>query len=158
MSQISPLIFFSSEEELFSWTYLLKKTLRRTKILISPVWNKVLKVWDDAAKISSKFFYNKNPANIYWFNVNNWNTRKRCETCSKSTIKSHYCRSGIFIVNFEHISHLFSSAFIVYFEQVNDSWETGALGNSKGKEPQKSRPKLKHMYIIYLLRMFALLE
>ena len=46
MSQISPLMFSSSKKELFSWTYLLKKTPRRTKILISPVWNKILKIWD----------------------------------------------------------------------------------------------------------------
>ena len=46
MSQISPLMFFSSEKELFSWTYLLKKTPQRTKILISPIWNKILKIWD----------------------------------------------------------------------------------------------------------------
>ena len=45
------------------------------------------------------------------FKVNNGNTRTRCEICSELTIKmperrdSH--RSGIFIVNFEHISHLF---------------------------------------------------
>ena len=45
MSQISPL-FLSSEKELFSWTYLLKKTTRRTKILISPVWNKIFKIWE----------------------------------------------------------------------------------------------------------------
>ena len=31
-------------------------------------------------------------------------------------------RSGLFIVNFEHISHLFSSASIIDFEQVNVSW------------------------------------
>ena len=37
MSQISPLMFFSLEKKVFSWTYLLKKTLRRTKYLISPV-------------------------------------------------------------------------------------------------------------------------
>ena len=33
-----------------------------------------------------------------------------CEICSKSTIKSqerHWCRSGDFVVNFEHISHFF---------------------------------------------------
>ena len=29
-----------------------------------------------------------NPANIYLFKVNNKNTRKRCEICSKSTIKT----------------------------------------------------------------------
>ena len=32
---------------LFSWTYLLKKTPWRTKILISSVWNKILKTWDN---------------------------------------------------------------------------------------------------------------
>ena len=46
MSQISPLIFFSSGKELFSRTYLLKIIRRRTEILISPVWNKILKIWD----------------------------------------------------------------------------------------------------------------
>ena len=41
---------------------------------------------------------------------NNRNTRTRCEICSKLTIKTpkqrHWRRSGVFIVNFEHISHL----------------------------------------------------
>ena len=46
MCQISPVMVFSSEKELFSWTYLRKKTPRRTKILISLVWNKILKIWD----------------------------------------------------------------------------------------------------------------
>ena len=49
------------------------------------------------------------PANIYLFKVNNCDTRKRCEICSKLTIKTleqlHCCRSGIFIVKFKHISH-----------------------------------------------------
>ena len=39
------------------------------------------------------------------------NARKRCEICSKLIIKPserrHGCRSGIFIVNFEHVSRLF---------------------------------------------------
>ena len=51
-----------------------------------------------------------NPAYIY-FKVNNGNTRKRWEISSKLTIKTperhHWRRSGFFIVNFEHISHLF---------------------------------------------------
>ena len=34
--------------------------------------------------------------------------------------------------------------------------EAGALGNNIVKESQKPRPKLKNMYIIYLLRIFAL--
>ena len=36
---------FSSKMELFGWTDL-KKTPWRTKILIYPVWNKILKIWD----------------------------------------------------------------------------------------------------------------
>ena len=35
--------------------------------------------------------------------------------------------------------------------------EAGAFGNNKGKEPQKARPELKNMCIIYLLRILALL-
>ena len=42
--------------------------------------------------------------------VNNRNIRARCEICSELTIKiperRHWRRSGIFIVNFEQISHL----------------------------------------------------
>ena len=32
----------------------------------------------------------------------------------------------------------------------------GAFGIGTGKEPQKPRPKVKTMYIIYLMRIFAL--
>ena len=50
------------------------------------------------------------PAGNYMFKVNNKNTRTMCEICSKLTIKiperRHWRCSGIFIVNFEHISHL----------------------------------------------------
>ena len=42
--------------------------------------------------------------------VNNRNTKIRCEICSKLTIKTrerrYWRRSGVFIVNFEHISYL----------------------------------------------------
>ena len=47
------------------------------------------------------------------------------EICSKLTIKSSEQRHhtfGVFIVKFEHISHLFLSASIDYFEQVNVCW------------------------------------
>ena len=61
------------------------------------------------------------PAGNYMFKVNNRNTRKRCEICSKLTINTskwrHWRRSGVFIVNFEHISHC-SSASVVNFEHV----------------------------------------
>ena len=47
---------------------------------------------------------------IYGLKVNNRNTRTRCEICSKLTKKTperHHCRwSGVFIINFENISHL----------------------------------------------------
>ena len=46
-------------------------------------------------------------ANIFLFKVNNTNTRKRCEIGSKLTINTYFT--------------LFSTAFIVDFEQVNVS-------------------------------------
>ena len=56
--------------------------------------------------------------------VNNRNTRTRCEICSRLTIQTpeqrHWRRSGVFIVNYEHIT--FSSVSIVNFEQVNADW------------------------------------
>ena len=42
---------------------------------------------------------------------------KKWEICSKLTIKT-WRRSDVFVINFEHISHLFS----VDFEQANVSW------------------------------------
>ena len=47
---------------------------------------------------------------MYLLKVNNRNTRTRSGICLKLTIKTqerrHWHRSGIFMVNFEHISHL----------------------------------------------------
>ena len=62
------------------------------------------------------------PSNIYLFKVNKSYFRKRCELCSKLIIKTPKRRqwrcSGVFIVNFEHISHFFLLfLFIVGFEQ-----------------------------------------
>ena len=69
-----------------------------------------------------------------FFKVNNRNTRKRYEICSKLTItipERHHCHhSGVFIVNFEHISHLFLVLFIVVFEQVTVSWELTSICQS----------------------------
>ena len=51
---------------------------------------------------------------------------QRCEICLKLTIKTskrrQWRRSGIFIFNFEHISHLISSVSIVNFEHVIAGW------------------------------------
>ena len=53
---------------------------------------------------------NHYPVGIYLLKVNNGNTRKRCEICSKLTTTTpeqrHCRRSGVFIVNFEHSLHL----------------------------------------------------
>ena len=50
------------------------------------------------------------PAGNYRFKVNNRNTGIRCEICSKLAIKTlerrQWRHSGVFIVNFEHISYL----------------------------------------------------
>ena len=50
-----------------------------------------------------------NPASNYIFKINNKNTNTRCEICSKLTVKTperrQLHRSGVFTVNFEHISH-----------------------------------------------------
>ena len=58
-----------------------------------------------------------NPAGMYLLKVSNRSTRARCEICSKLTIKiperRQWRRSGIFIVNFEHISHLVP-AFLLF--------------------------------------------
>ena len=47
---------------------------------------------------------------IYLLKVSNRNTRKKCEICSKLTIKTPEWRqwrpSGVFIIKFEHTSHL----------------------------------------------------
>ena len=68
-----------------------------------------------------------NPVGIYLLKVNNRDTKTRCEICSKLTIKTperrHLYRSGVFIVNFEHIftpCPIFFS--VVNFEQVITDW------------------------------------
>ena len=49
-------------------------------------------------------------AGLYMLKDNDRNTRTRCDICQKLTIKTlerrQWRRSGVFIVNFEHISHL----------------------------------------------------
>ena len=50
------------------------------------------------------------PVGIWLLKINNSNTRTRCEICSKLTTKAserrQWHRSVVFMVNFEHISHL----------------------------------------------------
>ena len=57
---------------------------------------------------------------IYLLKVNNRNTSTRCEICSKLTLLSLLltCCSGVFIVNFEHVSH-HVLVFQFFCENVN---------------------------------------
>ena len=61
------------------------------------------------------------PAGNYMFKVNNRNSKTGCEICSRLTIKTperHHCgRSGFFIVNFDHISHLFVVFLLISFSR-----------------------------------------
>ena len=57
-------------------------------------------------------FIFKYPLNIYLFKFNNRNTGKRCEICSRLALKLPE-RGGVFIVNFEHISHFFLSFLLL---------------------------------------------
>ena len=59
----------------------------------------------------TKLLNTSKPANIYLFKVKKRNTRKRCKICSELTIKTPEWRQrrhpDVFIVNFEHYSHIF---------------------------------------------------
>ena len=58
-------------------------------------------------KLHHSFAQNIYSPNIYLFKINNKNTRKKSEICSKLIIKTpeqpQRRHSGVFIVNFEHI-------------------------------------------------------
>ena len=66
---------------------------------------------------------------IYLLKINNRNIRTMCEIYSKLVKKTleqgQECRSGVFFVNFEQISHIVLVFLcIVDFEQVNVGWGT----------------------------------
>ena len=109
MSQISPLMFFSSEKELFSGTYLLKKTQRRTKVLISPVWNRILKIWDTLFELLQ-------------IEVQ----------CSKNYLKTVSPReAGAFRNNVEHKSHVqnWKNMYVIYLHKNLLCLQSNASGN-----------------------------
>ena len=63
---------------------------------------------------------------IYLFQVNNRNTRARCEICSKLTIKPpewhNWFYSGVFIFNSEQILYFFLTVIVIAFQLVNLHW------------------------------------
>ena len=62
----------------------------------------------------------------YLFKVNNGNTRTMCEIYSKLTKKTpkrrQWRRSGIFVVNFEQISHIVLVLPFLTLKNVNECW------------------------------------
>ena len=111
------------------------------------------------------FSINSNSAGIYLLKVNNRNTRIRCEICSKLTIKiperRQWDRSGIFIVHFEHISHLVSTVSIVNFEHLiagwGKDWELEAKTNLKWYHALKIKAWEFLCYIHSSLTSFSVL-
>ena len=75
---------------------------------------------------SFTFFF---PAGNYMFRVNNRNTRIKREICSKLTIKTPEWRQlhrfGVFIANFEHISHLVLLFLLFLFHALSREIQAG---------------------------------
>ena len=71
------------------------------------------------------FIFNLFSAGICLLKVNNRNPRARREICSKLTIKTkerfQWGHSGVFIVNFEYISHLVL-VFLLLTLNINADW------------------------------------
>ena len=102
----------STEPILDFWNYFYKKKLLPQKK--NKKWNCPSSEMHDSSLISGGDINFKSwlvlhvlLAEIYLLKVNNRNTRTRCEICWKLTIKlperRQWRRSGIFIVNFEHV-------------------------------------------------------
>ena len=77
------------------------------------------------------FKINYNPAGNYMFKVNNRDTRTRCKICSNLTImttKRHqWRRSGVFIANFEDVSHLVLFLLLTLSRQTpTRKWNNGS--------------------------------
>ena len=93
-------------------------------------WEHWLKSWKQVKELCSHLT-EKKPERGKWChfkailtssNLTKKSSRKMCEICSKLAIKTleqrQWHRSGVFLVNFGHISHLFLSIFIVVFEHT----------------------------------------
>ena len=97
----------------------------------------------------SRFLYSIYQANIYLLKVNDRDTRKRCEICSKLTIKSpewrHWRYSVVFIVNFEYISHIFLVLLML-------TWISNVIWVVTTK--YLFRKILFHWYGVYLICLF----
>ena len=70
----------------------------------------------------------RNSGNNFLFNINNRSTKRRGEICSKFLIKipewRHWHGRDVFIVNFQHISHL----FLVFLLFTLNKWMLAGKG------------------------------
>ena len=89
-----------------------------TQILVIAKLNGIIDIFREALIVLSSF-----PTRNYLFKVSNWNTRIRCENCSRLRMKTlercQWRRSSVFIVNCEHISNFL---LIIDFEQAKVCW------------------------------------
>ena len=103
---LSSLSFVNSRYVLAFWYYLeiMPDALSVVSIVNRCNRKKILSLRENCNPI-------KHPDNIYLFKVNDRNTRKRCEICSKLTIKTperlQRRRYDVFIVKSEHFSYIF---------------------------------------------------
>ena len=89
------------------------ETIVNWKNLLSSIYGRTF-FDENSERLKAENYFHKNvrsyPVGIYLFKVNNRNTRTRCEICLKLAIKTpegrHWRFSGVFIVNFEQISHV----------------------------------------------------
>ena len=88
------------------------------------------------------------PRNNYLLKFNNRNTRKSSEVCSKLTIKTieqrHSRRYGVFIFNFEYISHFF---LVFLFLTLNKQMFSGLSTCSNN-----SRNNISHCFFVLVTR------
>ena len=102
--------FFSEKR---SWIWTCSEISRKFRLL-----RKSATILNEASSylytLGNDIYTGKNSStNIYLFRVNNSNTRKRREICSKLAIMSLQRRSTVFIVNFEYI-YTFLHLFLVF--------------------------------------------
>ena len=105
--QISMIKYFGKIVNDFWWLVIYAKA----SLVDVLQWSKyAAELYHDSQKDQNQIFYRMSPAGIHLLIVNNSNTRTRCEICSKLTIRTperrQWRRSSIFIVSFEHVSHL----------------------------------------------------
>ena len=89
-------------------------------------------------------------------NVNNRNAKTRCEICSELIVKTperhHWRRSGVFIVNFVHISHL---VIVFLWLTLNIYLPAGILPLQVTRFPLSS--EIKHVQLLYVLLLILFL-